>query len=85
MNTDEALVFEDYQKAIKYAHQALEVARKKQNHILQLRALNILGIAYSVLGNYQDAILYAQQGLAIAQKWQEREFKREAQVTTSDT
>ncbi len=61
-----------YQTAIEYQQQSLEVAREIGNRSGESRALGGLGNAYNSLGQYQTAIEYHQQSLEIAREIKNR-------------
>ena len=58
----------EYQKAIEYYEQALEIAREIGDKQGEGNALCNLGVAYDFLGEYQKAIKYHTQYLEIARK-----------------
>jgi len=55
----------EYNQAIEFYHQALELSRKIAHRNGEASSLNNLGIAYDSLGQYQQAIHFYQQSLEI--------------------
>ena len=57
-----------YQEAIKFHQQSLEIQRDIGNRNGEANSLNNLGNAYQSLGEYQEAIEFYQQSLEIQRK-----------------
>lgn len=72
----------EYQKAILYAQQALQVAREVKNSGFEASALLILASASSSLAisdvEYQNSLKFAQQALILARQIKNLEFESEA-------
>ena len=70
--------FDQYDKAIEYYDQALQIARTAQDGLQETRTLNHLGKSYFSLNRLDKAGENYQQALLIARRLQDRARRRSA-------
>lgn len=66
LHLSDAYTFEDFQKSLKYAEDAVSLAEKLNDTFTKYRAYQRLSLAYSVGGDYTSALKYETLSLQIA-------------------
>jgi tetratricopeptide (TPR) repeat protein len=68
----------DYEKAIAYGQQRLQLAQDQADPRAHEQSLSSLGVAYEALGDYENAILHYEERLILARQTGDRRIEQQA-------